>query len=75
MLGMNNVNYQMQGQSKLVEKDPPIIINNIMKSPMDLLDKDLIEKEIKIRLLQNQRESRMEQKRFDMKYSKRGYAH
>ena len=35
-------------------KDHPIIINNIMKdTPIEKLDKSLIEKEVKIKLLQN----------------------
>lgn len=33
------------------EKEPPIIINNIMKTPIDALGKDLIEREMKIRML------------------------
>ena len=37
------------------EKEPPIIINNIMKTPIDALGKDLIEREMKIRMLENNR--------------------
>jgi len=40
------------------EKDQPIIINNIIKTPVDALNKDLMEKEMKIRVLENRRSQR-----------------
>jgi hypothetical protein len=37
------------------EKETPIVINNILKTPVDALSKDLIEREMKIKMLENHR--------------------
>lgn len=37
------------------EKEAPIVINNILKTPVDALNRDLIEREMKIRMLENNR--------------------
>ena len=48
------------------EKDTPIIINNIMKTPIDALNRDLIERQMKIKMMEN---NRMKQKT-SLRYSR-----
>jgi hypothetical protein len=59
LLGMS-VNGETNGCRHPREKEAPIIINNIMKTPMDTLNRDLIEREMKIKILENNRYMRNE---------------
>lgn len=54
------------------EKEPPIIINNIMKTPIDALGKDLIEREMKIMMLENNRSKQKNIFHFQAGYSEKG---
>ncbi len=65
-MSLNNHKANIPQMPHQREKDTPIIINNIMKTPIDALNRDLIERQMKIKIMQN---NRMKQKT-SLRYSR-----